>query len=194
MTNLALAIRMDPEFPSLVKQLVFMGASLHPETTDPEFTDTPRREFNLWFDPEAAHIVLNAPWKKIVCTTVDISVKTRLTTDLVNRIKGADLPAARYVSKYARIRGQYDYMWDELAAATWLDPSIITKTEMRFMDVNLDHGANYGDTLTWVDTNKPALLPQTVEIQVDLDLDKFYKLFVDLMSSPTPLSKTSGQP
>ncbi len=48
MTNLALAISIDPEFPKLVKELVFMGASLNPETTDPEFINTPRREFNLW--------------------------------------------------------------------------------------------------------------------------------------------------
>ena len=186
MTNLALATEIDPEFPSLAKELIFMGASLHPETTDPEFTDTPRREFNLWFDPEAAHIVLNAPWKKIMCTTVDISVKTRMTAELVNRIKAGDLPAARYVGKYARLRGQYDYLWDELAAAAWLDPSIITKTEKRFMDVNLDRGANYGDTVTWVDTNKPKLVPQAVEIQVDLDTEKFYKMFVDLLTAPTP--------
>ena len=46
-----------------------MGASLNPQTTDPEFINTPRHEFNIWFDPEAAHIVLRAPWKKIVCTT-----------------------------------------------------------------------------------------------------------------------------
>src|SRR6266403_5214044 len=68
MTNLALAISIDPEFPGLVKELVFMGASLSPQTTDPEFINTPRHEFNIWFDPEAAHIVLRAPWKKIVCT------------------------------------------------------------------------------------------------------------------------------
>src|ERR1039458_6459781 len=77
MTNLALAISIDPEFPSLAKELVFMGASLNPQTDDPEFANAPRHEFNLWFDLEAAHIVLRAPWKKIVCTTVDISVKTR---------------------------------------------------------------------------------------------------------------------
>ncbi len=65
MTNLALAISIDPEFPRLAKELVFMGASLSPQTDDPEFINTPRREFNIWFDPEAAHIVLRAPWKKI---------------------------------------------------------------------------------------------------------------------------------
>src|SRR6059036_1444547 len=56
MTNLALAISIDPEFPRLAKDLVFMGASLNPVTDDPEFINTPRREFNLWFDPEAAHL------------------------------------------------------------------------------------------------------------------------------------------
>ena len=70
-----LAISIDPEFPSLVKELVFMGASLSPQTDDPEFVNLPRHEFNLWFDPEAAHIMLRAKWKKIVCTPVDISVK-----------------------------------------------------------------------------------------------------------------------
>ena len=63
MTNLGLAISIDPGFASLVKELVFMGASLAPETTDPEFINAPRREFNLWFDPEAAHILLHAPCK-----------------------------------------------------------------------------------------------------------------------------------
>ncbi len=110
MTNLALAISIDPEFAGLVRELVFMGASLNPQTTDPEFVNTPRREFNLWFDPEAAHIVLRAPWKKIVCTTVDISVKTRMTSELLNRIKASDSPAARYVGTYARLRGEYNYL------------------------------------------------------------------------------------
>ena len=41
MTNLALAISIDPEFPQLAKELVFMGASLNPQTTDPEFINTP---------------------------------------------------------------------------------------------------------------------------------------------------------
>src|SRR6266851_3058624 len=87
MTNLALAMALDPDFPSLTKELVFMGGSLNPKTDDPEFVNTPRREFNLWFDPEAAHVVLRAPWNKIVCTPVDISVKTRMTSELINRIK-----------------------------------------------------------------------------------------------------------
>src|SRR5579863_6300785 len=41
LTNLALAQIIDPEFASLAKELVLMGASLNPITTDPEFTETP---------------------------------------------------------------------------------------------------------------------------------------------------------
>jgi purine nucleosidase len=186
MTNLALAISIDPGFAGLAKELVFMGGSLSPETTDPEFVNSPRREFNLWFDPEAAHIVLHAPWKRIVCTPVDISVKTRMTPELLNRIKAGDSLAARYVGTYARLHGEYNYLWDELAAATWLDPSLITKKETRFMDVNLDRGAGYGDTLSWADQDQPKTEVQPVEIQVDLDLEKFYKMFVDLLTAATP--------
>jgi len=186
MTNLALAISIDPEFVGLVKELVFMGGSLNPQTTDPEFVNSPRREFNLWFDPESARIVLRAPWKKTVCTTVDISVKTRMTTELLNRIKAGDSAAARYVGTYARLRGEYNYLWDELAAAAWLDPSIITKKETRYMDISLDKGASYGDTLTWADHDKPGVDVQPVEIQDDLDAEKFYKMFVDLLTAPTP--------
>jgi purine nucleosidase len=187
MTNLALAITIDPEFIGLVKELVFMGGSLNPVTTDPEFMNTPRREFNLWFDPEAAHIVLRASWKKIVCTPVDVSVKTRVTMELINRIKAGNTPVARYIGKYARLHGEYNYLWDELAAAAWLDPSIITKTETRYMDVDLGRGgAEYGDTLTWTDVDRPKLGVKPVEVQMDLDTAKFYKMFVELLTAATP--------
>jgi inosine-uridine nucleoside N-ribohydrolase len=80
------------------------------------------------------------------------------------------------------------YMWDELAAAAWIDPSLITKRETRYMTVDLDRGAGYGDTLTWVEKDKPKITVQPVEIQVDLDLQKFDQMFVELMSAPTPLA------
>jgi inosine-uridine nucleoside N-ribohydrolase len=105
---------------------------------------------------------------------------------LINRVKAGHSPAADYVGKYARLYGEYNYLWDELAAAAWLDPSLITKRNTRFMDVNLDHGANYGNTLTWTEQDKPKIALQPVEVQVDLDTEKFYKMFVDLMTAPTP--------
>ena len=186
MTNLALAISIDPEFPRLAKELVFMGASLNPQTADPEFVNTPRHEFNLWFDPEAAHITLRAPWKRIVCTPVDISVKTSLTAEFLNAIKAGKSPAARYLGAYTEIRGGFNYLWDELAAAAWLDPGIIIKRETRLMDVDLARGADYGNVLTWSDNDKPKIEMQPIEIQVDLDTARFYKLMLGLFTAETP--------
>ena len=186
MTNLAIALAIDPEFASLAKELVYMGGSLNPKTDDPEFVNTPRHEFNLWFDPEAAHMVLRAPWKKIVCTTVDISVKTRMTQALIDRVKAGSSPAAKYIGNYGRLFGQYNYLWDELAAGAWLDPSLITAKETRYLDLDLSRGAAYGNTLSWTESDKPQIIGPPEEVQVDLDADRFYKMFVDLLTAPTP--------
>jgi len=186
MTNLALAISLDPQFPELAQELVFMGGSLSPQTDNPEFATNPRHEFNFWFDPEAAAIVLRAPWKKIVCTPVDISIKTRNTPAMMKQIESSGTPLARYLARFAMFTIGADIMWDELAAAAWIDPSIITRSQTLYMGVDLDRGAGYGNTLTWQvnDTLRPAAQP--VEIQVDLDTEKFYRMFVSLMTAPTP--------
>ncbi len=184
MTNLALATSLDPEFPKLAEELVFMGGSLDPQTYDPEFVNTPRHEFNFWFDPEAAFIVLRAPWKKIVCTPVDVSIKARLTRQAVKKMEASGTPLATYIAKYFVEGGGNDYMWDELAAASWIDPSIITRKETRFMSVDIDHGAGYGNTLTWVTSDKPNLPLQAVEIQLDLDFGKFIDIFSSLVTKP----------
>jgi purine nucleosidase len=186
MTNLALAVTIDPQFAELVQELVFMGGSLNPRTDNPEFASNPRHEFNFWFDPEAAQIVLREPWKKIVCTPTDISIKTHLTPAMIKEIEASGTPLAHYLSHFAQFWPGADIMWDELAAAAWIDPNMITKSETRYMGVDLDKGAGYGNTLTWSDKDKPKVNARPVEIQVDLDSEKFYKMFVSLMTAPTP--------
>jgi purine nucleosidase len=186
MTNLALAISLDPQFAELAQGLVFMGGSLNPQTSDPEFVNNPRHEFNFWFDPEAAEIVLRASWKKIVCTPTDISIMTRLTAAMVKRIDASGTPLGHYIARFFQPGQGNDYMWDELAAAAWIDPALITQKEMRYMSVDLDRGAGYGNTLTWTERDKPKGAVRSVEIQLDLDKEKFYEMFVSLMSSPTP--------
>jgi purine nucleosidase len=186
MTNLALAMAIEPDFPSLVKELVFMGASFSPITDDPEFVNAPRREFNVWFDPEAAHVVLRGRWNKIVCTPVDISVKTNMSKELLDRIRTGTSPAARYISKYTQLR-KYNYLWDELAAVAWLEPDIITKTETRYVDVDLERGPEYGYVVSWGAEDKPAKYElQPLSIQMDLNLPKFYDAIVRLLHAETP--------
>src|SRR5215471_7096993 len=52
MTNLALAVSLDPHLPELAQELVFMGGSIAPRSDNPEFVSNPRHEFNFWFDPD----------------------------------------------------------------------------------------------------------------------------------------------
>jgi len=186
MTDLALANAIDPHFAELAESLVFMGGSLSPQTDDPEFISAPRHEFNFWFDPEAAKSVLEAPWKKIVCTPVDISVKTKFTDAMLAEIAKSNSPAAQYVAKFFMKDQGGSYMWDELAAAAWLDPSLITKKYTRYLSVDIDHGPGYGNTLTWTEKDNPHLGARPVEIQDDLDLPRFNHMFVELMKAPTP--------
>ncbi len=184
LTNLALALSIDPRFAELSKGLVLMGGSLNPQTDNPEFATNPRHEFNLWFDPEASHIVLRAHWLSIVCTTVDVSVKTQLSEQMMKEISQVQTPVAQYLARYSR-PGR-SYLWDELTAAAWLDPSLITSERQVYMDVNLDRGAGYGDTLIWSDRVKPALDVQLVHAQMDVNMPKFAEMFVKLMTAPTP--------
>jgi purine nucleosidase len=181
LTNIALAISIDPEFAVLTQGIVIMGGSIKPQTDDPEFANSPRHEFNFWFDPEAAHITLRAPWPRIDLTTVDISVKTQFTRQMLAEIATSPNPAAKYLASYT---GEFYYLWDELTAAAWLDPTIITKEDRLYVDVDLTRGPGYGDTLTWAAASKPKLDVQLVHVQVDLDVARFNKLFVGLMKAP----------
>ncbi len=183
MTNLALAISIDPQFPELAQELVFMGGSLNPQTDDAEFANNPRHEFNFWFDPEAAYIALRAPWKKITCTLTDISITVRLSREMAKRIGASGTPLAKYVARFYQPGDGNDYMWDELAAAAWLDPSVITKQETRYLSVDISQGPGYGNTVSWTDVDKPKTAGPPVTIHVVLDKEKFYEMFVRLMSA-----------
>lgn len=186
LTNLALALAIDHEFPTLVKELVVMGASLRPVAEGTPMADPtlhqPRREFNFWWDPEATRMVLRAAWPRITVTTVDISVKTRISKAIIEEIGRSKIPAAQYVAKWS----DEQLMWDEVAALAWLDPSLITRQRSVYMDIDIDHGAGYGNTLSWPAGSNPGLGEQAVTVQEDLNLERFYRMFVDLMTRPTP--------
>jgi purine nucleosidase len=186
LTNVALAVRLDQHFAELAEQLVVMGGSINPQTDDAEWSNNPRHEFNFWFDPEAASIVLKAKWAKISVTTIDASLKTRLDPEVLDGLAGAKAVAAQYVVKYTRRPVSINYLWDELAAAAWLDPTIITRERFLYMDVNTDHGADYGDTLTYTDQARPKITLQKVHAQMDVDLPKLQQLLIHLLSSETP--------
>jgi len=97
-------------------------------------------------------------------------------------------PAAQYVAKY----GDEEFMWDELAVALWLDPSVITKELRYFMDIDISHTANYGNVLLWDKTDRPGLGEQLVNLPEDLDREAFYQMFLNLMARPSPAHSPSA--
>ena len=99
---------------------------------------------------------------------------------MFDAISQSSSPAAQYIAKFAK---QRYYLWDELAACAWLDPSIITKVRDVYMDVDVSHGPSYGHTLTWAEKLQPAVDVRLVHAQVDVDLPRFRKMFVELMSA-----------
>ncbi len=112
LTDIALAIRMDPSFAADAKQLVFMGGlldtAMQSVTGDADFAS----DFNLIFDPEAAHIALTAPWPKITAVG-DVSNSVTMDRALMDRIAAVKTPLTAYLSKYLNPLP----LWDEMAAA-----------------------------------------------------------------------------
>jgi len=173
MTNLALAIRLDPAFPSLAKELVFMGGML--DNNIPQLTDNANfyTDFNFIFDPEAAHIVLTAPWPKII-SLGSVTNRSRFTPDLVARLQQVRTPVTAILAKYAHPFP----LWDEMAAAVAADPSLVTKQLVAFMDVDTDFGMHYGQARIWPADIAPHQGEQTVTMVQEVDMERFYTAFI----------------
>jgi inosine-uridine nucleoside N-ribohydrolase len=181
LTNIALALMLDPKLPEKAKELVLMGGGINMA----EY----RREFNWWWDPEATRMVLRAPWRKLTITPVDISVKTRHSDELVARIGQSPNSVAQYIKEFHALSPPdadpewepWIFMWDEISVASVLDPSIITDQREMYVDVDIDHGINYGNTLAWELRQGDRPGPRTMWVQFDLDLQRFYDLYAELM-------------
>ena len=185
-TNIALAIRLDPEFSTLAKQLVFMGSrpgvnanSKAPYANDLSYNGVVNPDFNIYFDPEAAYIALHAPWAKIVAVG-EITERVMLTEDLLARVAAVKTPLTAYLEKYAQ-RGVP--LWDEMTASVLADPSLVKARQTFWMDVDIDHGANYGNTRIYSDKTAPHLGEQPVEIVTDIDGARFTDEFVAAMQA-----------
>jgi inosine-uridine nucleoside N-ribohydrolase len=181
LTDLALAAREDPGFAAAARELVFMGGSFNPVAADnsfaDEYVDSPRREFNMLWDPEAASAVLHEAWPRIVQIPVDPTTKTFFRKELYAEIGRGRTPVAAYVERFAEGLP----MWDELTAAVWLDPSLVTRGRRILEDVAVGDGADYGSTLSWPIGRGPGLGEREVEVVQEVDVPRFERLTVELL-------------
>ena len=185
-TNIALAIRLDPEFSALAKQLVFMGSrpGVNVETKEPgadglRYNGVVNPDFNIYFDPEAAYIALHAPWAKITAVG-EITERVVLTRELLARVAAVKTPLTEYLDRYAQVGVP---LWDELTAAVLADPSLVRKRQTLRLDVDIDHGSNYGNTRVYSEKTAPNLGEQPVDIVTDIDGARFTEEFVAAMQA-----------
>jgi purine nucleosidase len=179
MTNLAMALRLRPDIAGKIKRLVFMGGNVHVPGNA-----SAAAEFNFWFDPEAARIVLRSAIPRKVMFGLDICNRAVLTRRLFDEIIAVDTPVTGiYKQDYGRRYPGFltnpnavCYLWDELAAVYLFDPSFVTKTEERHLDVTTEFGPKYGATVDLDRRMAPAATP--VEVMLDLDFAKFAQVYV----------------
>jgi inosine-uridine nucleoside N-ribohydrolase len=180
LTNIALAIRLEPEITSLAKRIIYMGGAL-----DVPGNMTPAAEFNWWFDPEAAKMSVRAPFADQLIVGLDVCEKYHFNKEIFDRITANEGsistffrdkygPAFKNKSQYTRL------VWDTIAAAVVIDPTLITKDETRWVDVNAEYNADYGRSLSY--KNQGPVGTKKARILFSIDETRFWNLMVDLLT------------
>ena len=190
LTNIAMAIRTYPDLAPKIKQLVIMGGAVA-TLPDGGGNATPNAEFNFWVDPEAARMVLRSGIP-INLSALNVSRKTRLTKEWYDRIVKVDTPITRLIAEtmgphFAKDPGLVELMFDQVAVASLIDPTLVTTREM-YVDVDADHDVSYGTSVGW---ERPTLWPyadgaQRMRVQYDLDWNRFITMFVERVTKPVP--------
>lgn len=179
MTDLALAIRADPDLPRMARQLVFMGglvdtylSQLHAEQSGGIDYDT---DFNMIFDPEAAHIVLTAAWPRITCLG-NVTLDTVTTPATLADLARSATPVARYIVKYAEAGTPF---WDEIATTVAVQPALVTGDVVADMDVDTaPDSVDYGRVHLWPARIAPSGA-RPVHVVQSIDSQRFLAEFVD---------------
>jgi inosine-uridine nucleoside N-ribohydrolase len=183
MTNLALALRMKPEIETKINRVVFMGGNVHVGGNASALA-----EFNFWFDPEAARIVLRSRIPKKVMFGLDICNQAPLHKAEYDQIANAHTPIAdlfredlgnRYPG-FLQHPNATAYMWDSLAAAYLIDPGFVTKSEMHYLDVLAAWGKFYGSTVPLDRRVAPDATP--VMEMLGLDFKRVFGLYRELLT------------
>ena len=69
-------------------------------------------------------------------------------------------------------------LWDEIAAAVWLEPDLVVEAERLYVDYNTQFGPSYGDTLSWREHYQPGLGEQAANVIRKVDRTKLEALLL----------------
>ena len=183
LTNIALALRRDPGLPDRIAQLVVMGGAV----TGRGNTHLVPAEFNIGFDPEAAHVVFST-WPQFTLVDWELTLRHGLDFAMLERWLADSSAAGRFygtISAKTRAwttqRGRPRLMVaDALALAVLLQPDIIRHVEERHVGIELAGTLTRGATV--VDWDRRLGGRANARIVMDVDQARFESLIGETLS------------
>lgn len=178
LTNIGMAMRMEPRIIDKIQQIVLMGGSYQLGNM------TPAAEFNIYADPEAANVVFTSK-RPIVMNGLDLTRQALCYPAIVERMRKNKNRAAQLFCDLMEFFGKTQkevFGWeggplhDPTTIAYLIDPSCI-KTKPMFTEIELRSERCYGRTLCdyfGVTGNEP-----NSEVAVKLDVEKFWDIVED---------------
>ena len=170
LTNLALALRIDPSLPQRVAKLVIMGGAV----TGRGNTQRVPAEFNIGYDPESAHVVFSS-WPQFTLVDWEATMRHGLEFERVDGWLAAGDARARFYAAisrktrdWTRRRGRPRLLVaDALAMAVALQPDIVTRAERHHVAIELDGTLTRGATVVDWDDRMGNAPNATIVLDVD---------------------------
>jgi pyrimidine-specific ribonucleoside hydrolase len=152
-TNLAEALRIDPDIKENIRGVYAMGGSIYVpgniESDWPEIHNT-AAEWNIWVDPVAAREVFAAgvPLHLIPIDATNQITWTKSDVRLWSSISIPETKIAGDILDWMLRSWSLDagYIWDLVAAAVATDPILCPEVQLA-LDVKVDPGPNQGQTI-----------------------------------------------
>ncbi len=177
LTNLALALRLEPGIIDSVKRVVTMGG-----TAVLPGNVTPLAEFNFWADPEAAYIVANsglqfemAGWD---ISTAHAVIHDGLAAELrsLGTLGAFAMDIQAVLREFCRNETMLDGfdLPDPLAMAIAIEPTIVTREASHFVDVISGDGPARGQTI--VDERGSSGREPNCRVIYEVDRERFLHL------------------
>jgi purine nucleosidase len=179
LTNVALAIRLDPNFPNNIGRFLFMGGAYEARGNTKIVS-----EFNIHFDPEAAAVVLSEfPYSTMISWELSVNYGIPWAEfDPLYARKGKKVEFFCAINRFLEnVMKKYDYtgmaMPDQLTAAVAADPSLILERTEAHVQVELAGALTRGQTIVdWRGRTKPQ-----VNIVTKIDKERFWKMMVSAL-------------
>lgn len=181
LSNIAVAMRMEPRILPKIRQIVLMGGAYGIGNT------TPAAEFNIYADPEAARVVFTSG-VPIVMMGLDLTNQTVCTPDVIARMEALGNRAGKLFGDIMRFTLETQRIHNGLAAgpvhdvtcvAYLIDPTLFTVKPM-YTELDVSHGPSYGRTVCDVIGNT-GKAPNSL-VGITLDLPRFWDLVAETLA------------